>query len=112
MALCKTLLTLGRSTPCFFAQASGSLAFEPKQLNDVLLPKNAHRSVSLFVGVLQGWPPWQPLDGNQQIKGRQPGGWRPRGFHAKGVKEVSCVIAHHNYTTHRGLRSKTKAILR
>src|SRR5215469_1872312 len=30
MALCKTLLTLGRSTPCFFAQASGSLAFEPK----------------------------------------------------------------------------------
>jgi hypothetical protein len=58
--------------------ASGSLDFEPKQLNDVLLPKNAHRWVSLFVGVLQGWPPWQPLDGTQQTKGRQSGeDWRP-----------------------------------
>ena len=45
--------------------ASGSLDFEPKQLNDVLLPKNAHR--------------WVSLDGTQQIKGRQPGGLAAQG---------------------------------
>jgi hypothetical protein len=30
-------------------------------------------------------------------------------FTQKGVKGASCVIAHHNYTTYRGLRSKTKS---
>jgi hypothetical protein len=97
--------------PCPGCLASGSLDFEPKQLNDVLLLKNAHWWAS--VALRRRAPElaaWQPLDRTQQIpeiKGppETGGAWRP----IRSRKRGSRVIAHHNYTTYRGLRSRTKA---